>query len=99
MNTGRSNGGRSSKNAKTADKVTGRAARNTGYRRKQNYYYWLRKLRAAATEKSLPQVVEMELPAAKEETIYIHFHEAELILPAGTDVEAIAAILRSIEQL
>ena len=65
----------------------------------KTYYYWLRKLRVAAVEKSLPQIVEMEVPAAKEETIYIRFHEAELTLPAGTDVDAIAAILRSIQQL
>ena len=63
----------------------------------KSYYYWLRKLRSAATE-GLPQIVEMEPPAV-EDKVYIRFRGAELVLPAGTDVEAIAAILRSLQQL
>ena len=63
----------------------------------KTYYYWLRKLRAEAAE-GLPQIVEME-PPAMEDKVYIRFRGAELTLPAGTEVEAIAAVLRSLQQL
>ena len=63
----------------------------------KKYYYWLRKLRSAAAE-SMPQIVEMEPPAI-EDKVYIRFRGAELALPAETDVEAIAAVLRSLQQL
>ena len=62
------------------------------------YYYWLRKLRSAAAD-SIPQIVEVEPPAAMEDKVYIRIRGAELTLPAGTDVEAIAAVLRSLQQL
>ena len=64
----------------------------------KTYYYWLRKLRSAAAE-GMPQIVEMEPPAAMEDKVYIRFRGAELALPAETDVEAIAAVLRSLQQL
>ena len=64
----------------------------------KSYYYWLRKLRSAAAE-SIPQIVEMEPPATVEDKVYIRFRGAELTLPAGTDVEAIAAVLRSLQEL
>ena len=63
----------------------------------KSYYYWLRKLRSAAAE-SIPQIVEME-PPTMEDKVYIRFRRAEVTLPAGTDVEAIAAVLRSLQQL
>ena len=63
----------------------------------KSYYYWLRKLRSAAAE-GMPQIVEIE-PPAMEDKVYIRFRGAELALPAGTDVEAIAAVLRSLQQL
>ena len=63
----------------------------------KSYYYWLRKLRSAAAE-SIPQIVEVEAPAV-EDKVYIRFRGAELTLSAGTDVEAIAAVLRSLQQL
>ena len=63
----------------------------------KTYYYWLRKLRAEAAE-GMPQIVEME-PPAMEDKVYIRFRGAELTLPAGTEVEAIAAVLRSLQQL
>ena len=64
----------------------------------KSYYYWLRKLRSAAAE-SIPQIVEVEPPSAEEDKVYIRFRGAELALPAGTDVDAIAAVLRSLQQL
>ena len=64
----------------------------------KTYYYWLRKLRSEAAE-GIPQIVEVEPPAAVEDKMYIRFRGAELALPAGTDVEAIAAVLGSLQQL
>ena len=64
----------------------------------KSYYYWLRKLRSTAAE-SIPQIVEVEPTAAVEDKMYIRFRGAELALPAGTDVEAIAAVLGSLQQL
>ena len=63
----------------------------------KTYYYWLRKLRSEAAE-GIPQIVEVEPPGI-EDKVYIRFRGAELALPAGTDVEAIAAVLRSLQQL
>ena len=63
----------------------------------KSYYYWLRKLRRVAAE-SMPQIVEMEMTAATEEKVYIRFRGAELTLPAGTEVETIAAVLRALQQ-
>ena len=60
-----------------------------------SYYYWLRKLRSVA-EEGMPQIVEME-PSAMEEKVCIRFRGAELALPARTDVEVIAAVLRSLQ--
>ena len=56
-----------------------------------------RKLRSTAAE-GMPQIEEVELPA-EEDKVYIRFRGAELTLPAGTDIEAIAAVLRSLQQL
>ena len=62
------------------------------------YYYWLRKLRQTAAEE-MPQIIEMETPATKEDKVYIRYRGAELTLPGGTNADAIAAILRSLQQL
>ena len=63
----------------------------------KTYYYWLRKLRSEAAE-GIPQIVEVDSPGI-EDKVYIRFRGAKLALPAGTDVEAIAAVLRSLQQL
>ena len=97
MHTGRIGRDTSSRSA--------RRAGNKAYCQQQGisektYYYWLRKLRTAAVEQAAPQI--MELKAAREERaeeLYIRYRGAELRLPAGTDIEAIAAILRSLQQL
>ena len=64
----------------------------------KSYSYWLRKLRSAVAE-GMPQIVEMEAPVAIDEKVYIRFRGAEVTLPGGTDAEAIAAVLRSLQQL
>ena len=49
----------------------------------KTYYYWLRKLRRALMEQML----------------YIRYRGAEMTLPDGTDIDAIASVLRSLQQL
>ncbi len=66
----------------------------------KTYYYWLRKLRTAAVEQAAPQLMELEPEVGdRTEVLYIRYRGAELTLPAGTDIEAIAAVLRSLQQL
>lgn len=64
------------------------------------YYYWLRKLHTAAAEQAEPQIVELG-PAEKlvPAGLYIRYHGEELKLPAETDIEAVTAVLRSLQQL
>ncbi len=66
----------------------------------KTYYYWLRKVRTAAVEHAAPQIVELEPKEEKRtEVLYIRYRGAELTLPAETDMEAVAAVLRSLQQL
>ena len=66
----------------------------------KTYYYWLRKLRMAAVEQAAPQIVELAPEGDGEtEELYIRYRGAELRLPGGTDIEAIASVLRSIQRL
>lgn len=65
----------------------------------KTYYYWLRKLRMAAAGKDSPRLVELEKPDSARDMIHIRFRDAEMTLPAGTDADAITAILHSLQQL
>ena len=66
----------------------------------KTYYYWLRKVRRSVMERTEPQIMELEPEGeGRREALYIGYRGAELTLPAGTDIEAIAAILRSLQQL
>ena len=70
------------------------------------YYYWLRKLREAGAsqmEDWTPTLVPLD-PAqqtSRQETddmLYIRFRGAELTLPGGTDMDTVAALLKSIQR-
>ncbi len=66
----------------------------------KTYYYWLRKVRTAAAEQAAPQIMEIEAePESRAEKLYIQYRGAEMRLPAKTDMEAVAAVLRSVQQL
>ena len=67
----------------------------------KTYYYWLRKLRSQMAEVAGPQLVRVELaPAlAQDDVLQIQYRGAELKLPAGVDMDAIAALLRSLQSL
>ena len=67
----------------------------------KTYYYWLRKLRSQMAEVAGPQLVQLELtPAAlQDDMLQIQYRGAELKLPSHVDMDAVAALLRSIQSL
>ena len=65
----------------------------------KSFYYWLRKLRSQMAEIAGPQIVQLESSVTSTEILQIHYRGAELKLPADVDVEAVAALLRSIQSL
>lgn len=65
----------------------------------KSFYYWLRKLRNQVVQSAHPQLVPLEPVPAAENTLRIHYRGAELNLPTGVDMDAVAALLRSIQSL
>ena len=67
----------------------------------RHYYYWLKKLRETVAETASPRLVHLEVPVPQSEGILRiqKIGQADLRLPANTDVEAVAAILRTLQQL
>lgn len=67
----------------------------------KTYYYWLRKLRSQMAKAAAPQLVQLE-PAPvpiQDDMLQIQYRGAELKLPAGVDMDAVAALLRSLQSL
>ena len=67
----------------------------------KTYYYWLRKLRSQMAEVAGPQLVQLEpspVPV-QEDMLQIQYRGAELKLPAGVDMDTVAALLRSLQSL
>ena len=67
----------------------------------KTYYYWLRKLRSQMAEVAGPQLVQLEpspVPV-QEDMLQIQYRGAELKLPVGVDMDAVAALLRSLQSL
>ena len=46
-----------------------------------------------------PQRVQLEPPPAEDSSLEIHYRGAEMKLPSGVDMDAVAALLRSIQSL
>ena len=65
----------------------------------KSFYYWLRKLRTQMVESAVPQLVPLEPVPAAEDILQIQYRGAELKLPAGVDMDAVAALLHSIQSL
>ena len=65
----------------------------------KSFYYWQRKLRQHIVESAAPQLVPLEPVTESEDLLQIQYRGAELILPAGVDMDAVAAILRSLQSL
>ena len=64
----------------------------------KSFYYWQRKLRSHIIESSEPQLVPLDQPVISG-VLQIQYRGAELKLPAGVDMDAVAAILRSLQSL
>lgn len=65
----------------------------------KSFYYWLRKLRNQAAEAVAPRLVRLESFSATKESLQIQYRGAELRLPVGVDMDAVSALLRSIQAL
>ena len=65
----------------------------------KSYYYWLRKLRSQMAETAVPQLVQLDPTPLQDDMLQIQYRGAELKLPAGVDMDAVAALLRSIQSL
>lgn len=82
-----------------AGQNSGEFCRQNGISERQ-YYYWLKKLRETVAETASPRLVHLEAPVPQSEGILrIQIGQADLRLPVNTDAEAVAAILRVLQQL
>ena len=72
----------------------------------KTYYYWLRRLReagASQVEDRTPTLVPLDpaqqaSPQERNDMLHIRFRGAELTLPGRTDMDTVAALLKSIQQ-
>ena len=65
----------------------------------KSFYYWLRKFRSQMAEASRPQLVQLDSPVVSNDLLQIQYRGADLKLPAGVDIEAVAVLLRSLQAL
>lgn len=66
----------------------------------KTYYYWLRKVRAAAATVLEPQLVRVDSPemSGTEQMIEIRYGRAELRLPEDVDLKALAVFLNTLRR-
>ena len=65
----------------------------------KSFYYWQKKLRTKLLEAAAPQLVQLDPVSVPTELLQISFRGAELTLPVGVAMDAVSAILRSIQSL
>lgn len=65
----------------------------------KSFYYWLKKLRMQMVGAAAPQLVQLEPPPTENSILEIHCRGTEMKLPDGVDMDAVAALLRSIQSL
>ena len=66
----------------------------------KSFYYWQRKFREQFVEVAAPQLVPLDHPTEElVDILQISFRGAELKLPAQVDMNAVVALLRSIQSL
>lgn len=65
----------------------------------KSFYYWQRKLREQIVNEASPKLVQLDSRSVLEDVLHIQYRGAELKLPGGVDVDAVATILRSIQSL
>ena len=66
----------------------------------KTYYYWLRKVRAAAATVLEPQLVRVDNPtmSGTEQMIEIRYGKTELRLPEDVDLKALAVFLNTLRR-
>ena len=66
----------------------------------KTYYYWLRKVRAAAAAVIEPQLVRVDSPemSSTEQMFEIRYGRAELRLPEDVDLKALAVFLNTLRR-
>lgn len=62
----------------------------------KSFYYWRKKLRTQIVA-SAPELVPLEVASAVEEELQIRYCGAELKLPSGVDMDAVAVLLHSVQ--
>ena len=65
----------------------------------KSFYYWLRKLRKQVCEQAAPQIAAIDPVPKTNEVLRIEYKGAELKLPTDVDMNAVAAILHSLQSL
>ena len=65
----------------------------------KSFYYWQRKFREQVLEATSPQLIQLAPVSEPVELLQISYRGAELKLPVGIDMDAVSAILRSIQSL
>lgn len=65
----------------------------------KSFYYWQKKLREQIVDTASPQLVPLEAAPTEQDTLHIRFRNAELTLPSGIDIDAVAAVLHSLQSL
>lgn len=65
----------------------------------KSFYYWLRKLRSQMAEATGPQLVQLDSSVISDDMLQIQYRGAELKLLSSVDIDAVAALLRSIQCL
>ena len=65
----------------------------------KSFYYWQRKFREQVVEAATPQLVQLAAVSSSTELLQINFRGAELKLTAAGDMDAVAALLRSVQSL
>ena len=67
----------------------------------KTFYYWQHKLREQIVDTAAPKLVPLEQTSipTSDDTLQIRYRGAELKLPVGVDLEAVAVLLRSIQAL
>lgn len=65
----------------------------------KSFYYWQRKLREQIVDAASPKLVQLDSGPVLEDVLHIRYRGAELKLPGGVDVDAVASLLQCIQSL
>lgn len=65
----------------------------------KSFYYWQRKLRSKIIDAAGPQLVALAPEEPEHEFLEVKYRGAEMKLPVTVDMDAVAAILRSIQSI